>query len=328
MKRLLACMMLPCVLVCARIGFAQAAAPENADAFNSKVWELTSYLKGTPTQIRDRLNGEVERLRAKVQETHQNIRESRADSLRDQQACVDKLHATPAYQQLAAQEKQAKADLDQARANGSPTDRIEASSRYNKLRTAVQKLDSGAVNHCKEMDADLKRLHEYESNLKRYNTALDTATQWRQGLLRAIRNGFCMKGPLKVGSSGVLPEAKVLKVVGPHSALLFYKAPQLLKQGKEEEGVQTFSAIEWKVKLLVTGIDTKNLKVDQTIPLDHNLVVTKSEDDEKEGQIYDAKAAPTDIDRLLQTIVPLKSDSATGAGKTVKSIGASEPEQK
>ncbi|HZL35249.1 MAG TPA: hypothetical protein VFC78_08060 [Tepidisphaeraceae bacterium] len=310
---------------CARAAQAPATSPA-ADPFDSMVWELTTYLKGTAPQIRDRLNGEVERLNAKIQETQTNIREARADSETDQQGSIAKLRALPAYQALEAREKTAIAALEAARKDGTPADRIIASSRYNKIRTDRLKMEKDAANKSPEHVADLKRAREYEDSLKRYQQSLRKAHAWRNELLQSIRNAFRMQavgadqgGPLTSGSSGILGEVTVLRVDGPDRLIVAYSAPQILGRGKDEEGIATHPVHFWKVKLLLKGINTTGLKEDDITTIDHNFVVDNVLDDEKEGRVFSAKAAPTDADRLMAMIVPLKEEAIKSEARNPKS---------
>jgi hypothetical protein len=290
---------------------ASAARATNDDAaLDQKQWELTPYLKGTAPQIRDLLNGEVERITGRIKSTEQKIAEGKNDCKADEDATLERVHKSAAYQKAAAETKKAEEDLAEARKSGSSSDRLEASSRFNKGRVAMEKLEHGALTTNTTLDEDRHRVSELEKDLKRYRQTLDKANKWRDELLQATRNGFCIKAPVKPDSKGILGKVTVKKVVEKGTALVEYEAPELLAQEKDDEGMKIFHARFSKIKVLVSGIDTKGMKAGATVYLDRTFVIKSIEDDEIEGKEYVASPLPSDTDKLLDTIVPLRTASS------------------
>ncbi|MDB5305162.1 MAG: hypothetical protein JWM97_2711 [Phycisphaerales bacterium] len=289
---------------------ATAARAADDAAFDDKQWELTPYLKGTAPHIRDLLNGEAERITGRIKTTEQKIVEAKNDCKADEEASIERARKSPAYQKAAAETKKAEEDLAAARKSGSASDRLDASSRFNKGRLAMETIEHEAVTTNTTLDEDRHRLYLLEKDLKRYRETLDKATKWREHLLEATRNGFCIKGPVKPDSKGILGKVTVKKVIDKETALVEYDAPELLAQGKDKEGIQTYSARYSRLKVLATGIDTKGMKAGETTFLDHTFIITKIEDDEVEGKEYVASPHPSEADKLLDLIIPLRTASA------------------
>jgi hypothetical protein len=298
------------VTVMAGVLWCAGAARAADDSGDQKQWELTPYLKGTAPQIRDLLNGEVERITGRIADTERKIAEGKDDCAADEKASADRVHKSAAYQKAAADTKKAEEDLAEARKSGTSSDRLDASSRFNKGRLLMETLEHDAVVKNTTLDEDRHRVYELEKDLKRYHETLDKATKWREHLLEATRNGFCLKGPVKPDSKGILGKVTVKKVIDKNTVLVEYEAPELLEQGKDSEGIQTYSARFSKIKVLASGIDTKGMKAGETTYIDHTLVVTKIADDEAEGKEYVASPMPSDADKLLDLIIPLKTAAA------------------
>src|ERR1700760_1828881 len=71
-----------------------ATAPESLDP---RIWELTDYLQGTAGEIRDKMNGEVERLAVKVRDTEGAIKQGNIDCANDEKDALEKMHKTEPY---------------------------------------------------------------------------------------------------------------------------------------------------------------------------------------------------------------------------------------
>ena len=90
----------------------------DADPFHGKQWELTSYLKGTAPQIREKLNGEVERLIIKIRQTEAEIKKFTHAAIVDEQDAIEKVRQSAAYKQILAEKNKAEQDLEAARKAG------------------------------------------------------------------------------------------------------------------------------------------------------------------------------------------------------------------
>jgi hypothetical protein len=295
----------PLVAACAQDGASHEFGEHN--------WELTSYLKGTTSQVRDRLNSEVERLTARVKGAQRELDDARSDVKSDEKAAVARVKKTSPYVQNETEMKKAQGDLEQARAGGTPQQRVDASSRFNKHRLALEKMEREAVLNDKTLDQDHRRVRELEKDLARFNDSLAKATKWRQELLDAIRVGFCIKGPVKTNSHGTLGKVMVKKIIDPHKAVVLYDAPELLDRGKDHEEIATFSAKIQTLELTVSGIDASGMKAGEPTYLDQNFVITKS--GEEGNETYTARAKPSDVDELFAAIVPLRDEPAEEGAK-------------
>ncbi|HWE02267.1 MAG TPA: hypothetical protein VG326_07620 [Tepidisphaeraceae bacterium] len=286
------------------------------EAVGTREWHLNDYLAGTPEHIRSTLNGEVERLIGRIKEAQGEIKRAHADCETDAKVAVDQLHASAAYKQTVAERKQAEADLAAARAGGSAEDRMSASSRFNKSRFAIEKMEKDAIVNCKPLLDDQRRAYELGHEVKRLQEALDKATKWRTELLEAVRNTFALRLPVDVGSEGILPRAEVETVLDGDHVLMNFEAWSTKGPGKEKEGLTSFSIVTKKVRLLLSGVDTKGMKQGDQKNFDRSFVIADKTADGA-GTVYVAVPKATDVDKLLDAIVPLR-DSLTGS-QNVKS---------
>src|SRR5579862_6399766 len=120
---------------------ATAPSKTEPDKMETHGWELTPYLKGTSSDIRDKMNGEVERLAVKVRETEAAIKQGNIDCDNDEKEALAKLHKSAPYIQAAAERDKAAADLETARKSGTAQDRLNASAKFNKARAAVEAME-------------------------------------------------------------------------------------------------------------------------------------------------------------------------------------------
>jgi hypothetical protein len=288
-----------------------------ADPFSGREWELTPYLKGTAPQIRDKMNGEMERLIAKIKETQESIRIGNADAQSDEKLALDKLHKNPVYQKAAAEKAAAEADLETARKGGSAQDRMDASSRFNKARLAIETMEHDAVANNEALSRDHHAVFDAQKDLKRYTDALTKATAWRDQLLDATRNGFMLRGPLAEGSKGTLPRVTVEKVVGSDAAMVGFDLItfDMSKPPKDHEGIKEFPATKARIHVLVTGIDVSKLKAADKLSFDRVFVVRAVKKDAQNGTVYEVKPFPADADKLFEMIVPLRDSLPAAKAK-------------
>ncbi len=137
------------------------------------VWHFTSYLKGTTSQVRQQINGEVERLMARTRATKKAIADYKAAIKADEKVSIDRLHNDGRYVQQKADLKQAEADLETARKTGTPQDRLDASARCNHLRASIEQTESDAMAKDQALTDDRDALKEQTAGLKRHTEALE-----------------------------------------------------------------------------------------------------------------------------------------------------------
>ena len=278
------------------------------DVSDRHVWELTPYLKGNSSEIRELLNGEVERLAARVRETDAAIKRENIDWANDERDALARMHKTPAYVKAAADKAKAEADLETARKSGTTQDRLEASSHFNKLKQVLETFDHDAIVKSEDVSRDRQAVAEAQKELKRYNESLDKAVIWRSELLNDTRNGFMLKAPIVDGSKGTLPRVTVQKVIDGAHVIIEFDALTIdtSRPGKDIEGIKVFSATKSKVLLLVSGVDTNGLTKDDQTNFDRNFVINGTTAGDRGEVIFKADPSPEDVDTLFRTIVPLR----------------------
>jgi hypothetical protein len=286
------------------------SAPSDAspNSIAPHAWELTPYLKGTSAEIRDKMNGEVERLAVKVRETEAAIKQENIDCTNDEKEILAKVHKSEAYRQAAAEANKAAADLEVARKSGSSQDRLTASARSNKAKAVLDTFDHDALVKSDDLTRDRHALADSQKNLKRFNESLDKAVVWRNELLDDTRNGFMMKAPLVDGARGTLPKVTVQKVVDDKHVIVEFEALTVDTDhpGKDIEGIKVYTVTKSTELLLVSGVDTKGLKKDDRTNFDRNFVIKGSTLSETGQTIHKALLAPEDSDDLFEKIVNLR----------------------
>lgn len=295
--------------------------PAPARVESTKYWELTDYLRGTPPQVRDKLNGELERLSAKVNQTQRALAEAERECELELKKTEDRAHRSLQYQQLVNEKTQADAALQAARKSGSPEERVEASSRFNRARVALEQFDRDLPSQSPALAEARKKADEIAQDLHRLREGWAKAGAWRNDLLDAIRNGFRLRAPVVENSKGTLPGVTIERINDAQNMLVDYDAIAFGASGKDEEGVRTASAHTVPIKVLVSGIETAGFKQGQQIDLDREFIIERRDSSDSDGLIYAAKPYPSlDIDQLFEVIVPLRVQvvkPATPAGSTV-----------
>lgn len=274
------------------------------DAGTEVTWQFTSYLKGTTEQVRQQINGEVERLTAKTRTTQKAIADYKVAIRADEKAAVDHLGQDARYLSLKSDLKKAEADLETARKSGTPQDRLDASSHYNRLRASVEQMENDAMAKDQALNDDRAALKEQTAGMKRHREALDRAQKWRGTLLDAIRMSVRLKWPLKPGDAGMLGKLTPRQIIDAHTILIEFEAYEEVGKGPVKEDIQEVDVIPHRVKMLVTGIDTKGLTEKQPFELDKTFSVEKTDDD---GRYVVTQTPPSALDEFFEKVIPLRT---------------------
>lgn len=284
----------------------------------ARKWEFTPYLTGSTASVRDKLNGEVERLMMKIHDTQEQVRITNSAMAADEKKAVDKLHKSLDYRTALAEKDKAAADMEAARKGGSSSDRMDASSRFNHARLAIEKMERDAMSSSTALAQDRLHSGELQKDLRRFNEALAKAKKWRDELLDSIRNAFCLRSPLRKGSKGILPRATVVKILGGHEAIFDYDAIELMSRGKDVEGIQSFTVRSHPIRIDVKGIETAGMKEGQPYDVDH-VVEVEGAKPGNEMIVYIAHPSPGEADDLFAQLVPIRETvAAAPADKAVR----------
>jgi hypothetical protein len=226
--------------------------PDPADHY----WNIASYLKGTPTEVRAILDKQVIEFDDKLVTVLADIRQNERDAQSQADEALNILRATPAYKSLQAQADAAKAELETARTSGTSLEnRMAASSKFNHLKAQLDKLDRQAV--AKTSVASLKAAREkLEARADTLYTNRGQAFVWRQKLINAILVGQTLRGELVPGKSvGLIKGAKVERVMEDRSVLARFTLILSHKIVGEREGVKQIQGRATDVRLLLRGLD-------------------------------------------------------------------------
>jgi hypothetical protein len=303
--------LLLCSLGCfaASVAAAEPPARDERVVIGTRTFQLSQYVKGTPAEIRQMLQGPVDEFVAKVKDARARMAAAEADVEAARQAAVARAHTSPRYQQLAADAEQAESALEEARRSGTVRQRLDAGSRLNRVRAELDKIDKSAVASDREVPRLEARLQEERQSVQRCTESLKKATTWRDQWSYAIECTFRMNAPVRIGRAGVLPTVKVLKPPGPgHEGLLvLYEAPERQNLGDKIEGIQTVNVVMKPVPLLLAP-DTpgaKEAKAGDVLKLYRSYRVEGMTTD-ADGPVYVTARHEADADLLMEEIVPLR----------------------
>jgi len=288
---------------------AEPAADTRSDSTNpadQHVWELTDYLKGTAPKVRDQVNGELERLTAKQKALRQHSSAYDAAILAEQAAVTNSVHKSDAYQKLAAEKTQAEIDLKTARESGTAQEKLDASSNFNRIRSAMEKMETSAVANDVKIPQLLKDKKEEQQELKRCDDAVSTAQKWRDKLISALRDTFKMKWPLTPGAAGILGIVTPVDDPDANGVTVEYVAYEPVETGATQEGITQIRAIFHNVRLHLTGIDTKGMSKNTPVALDRNFTIVRRARGDEPERTYEARPAKDDVDRLFELLIPLR----------------------
>jgi hypothetical protein len=266
-------------------------------------WELTKYLHGSTAQVRDQLNGELERQLTHKAETLKQIDAVSKELKTQETEAVEFTRTRPDYLKLKQERDEAEQALKTARESGTAQQKLEASGKYNRARVALEKMEKDAPATYTQA-ADLRaKLKDLDASLKRSDEAIGKATEWRDELLDSSINAFKLAGPFHPGDEGVLKRVTCEKIIDGQTAIVSSE----LQWGKgqrvgEKEGIALIEMNFRRVKFKVSGIDTSHMKEGQDFAFNHNVRILKGGGDD----LYLAAHHVNDVDQLMDTIIPLK----------------------
>lgn len=294
-----------------------------------KTFRLGKYVKGTAAEIRQMLQGPVDEFVEKTQTAKKRAAEREAALAAAKEAAVPRVRQTPAYQRLVTSAAEAERDLEQLRRSGTTRQRLDASTKLNRFRAAMDKMDRDAITGDAEVARQAARLAEERESVARCEQSLEKATVWRDQWVYAIECTFRLDAPVGVGDEGVLTTVKVLEPHGPkhEGVLVEYEAAEQTGLGKEIEGIQTVNVVMKKHRLLL-GPDTpgaKGARSGEVLELFRNYRIESATTD-ADGSVYVAARRPADIDALMTEVMPLRPKDAPdvfkGKAKPVRSGGS------
>jgi hypothetical protein len=277
----------------------------------SEQWELTKYLHGSTAQVRDQLNGELERQLTRKADTLKQV-EAVAKELKVQETeAIEFTRTRPDYLKLKQERDQAEQALKIARESGTAQQKLEASGKYNRARMALDKMEKDAPTTYTQA-ADLRaKLKDLDGSLKRSDEAIGKATEWRDELLDSTINAFKLVGPFRPGDEGVLKRVTCEKIIDAQTAILSSELPWGKGQRVgEKEGIALLEVNYRRVKFNVSGIDTSHMKEGQDFAFNHNVRILKGGGDDLHLAVHQVN----DVDQLMDTIIPLHAPAAVLPG--------------
>jgi hypothetical protein len=292
---------------------AAAPPPENQSSATEPReinWTISGFLKGTPPEIRDTLQNQVEEFKQKTAEARREVEERKQAIARARGHVLATLRATAEYKRLLAESKDAERAMEQTRARGaSGAEKVAAGSKFNKLRSALEGMEKTALARDERLADHRRRLAAEETSLANREESLRKARAWRDDLIDGIVHGFRMRGPLRAGSEGTLPKAKVVEVLGRNGAVLEYFADEQILGSENREGIEHLKVVGrvFRINVPADAVAGESLKAGDVVTLHQTFeVVGNTAGSRASDVIYVVRRKPAKQDRLLELCVPLK----------------------
>ena len=294
----------PAAAVLALLHLVTSAAAEPQPTFR-----LGKYVKGTGAEIRAMLQGPVDEFTTKTEEAKKRLAECEAAIAAAREAAKPRLRGTKKYRELEASAEAAQRELERVRQSGTARQRLDASSRLNRLRTTLAKMETDAVASDPEVARLKARLAEETESVERCQSSLEKATAWRDQWVYAIECTFRIPAPVQVGSHGVLTTVKVLKPNTPthEGVLVEYEAAEQTGLGGVVEGIQMVNVVMKKHRLLLAPETpgAAGSKKGDVLELFRTYRVESMTAD-ADGPVYVTARRPHENDALMAEIMPLR----------------------
>jgi hypothetical protein len=289
-----------------------AAAQAKAEDPNQKVWELTEYLKGTPTQLRSSLYKEIIRIMRVSRETHRQLADAQAELGADSKSVIARAHERPEFKALFAQLEQAKQELDRARTGASTEERMAASSKFNRVKADIAALEKNALRDDRQVSADQKLVNQLAAEATAQKKSLNKAVDWKDTVCNAVEFPRRLRWPLHIGDKGFLGDL-VIWDIGDDGFSCLYDAFEITSEGHNAEGIVDLNGNHHEVALLVQGVESRSLKAGGNINLDRTFVIVRKKMT-GDQVMYVLRPSPLPDDTLWKVISADVTEEELNAG--------------
>lgn len=215
---------------------------------------------------------------------------------------LNALHKTEPYKKAKADVEKAAADVEAARRGGGATrQRMDASSRLNKLKAAVAKLEKQVEKDSTLEVADLERVTATKRAAS-FRAGAIKAFDWRRELVDAMYASATLRGPVQDGETiGMLRDVTVVEALDHGSVLVKFNLMEEVAQTDKGEGISSIKLEGFKVNVLVTKADIKAARPGEQLKLNQTFRVTKTVR-VRDQDVIVVERYPTDIEYLLDLV--------------------------
>jgi hypothetical protein len=296
---------------------AALAAPHAEAQADQTTWKLFGYIHGTAQQIADQINSQVIEQARRRDELRTRVTELRAEREATEQKLIQTTRESAQYKALKDDAEKAKTALTSARASEDTASALASGSRYNHDAGEMAELERKAIASSPLLKSIRETLLAKEDLLTRAEVSLQQAVDWRLKMIDAMRGSFCMPGPLKIGSKGILGWVLVEHVLSSDSMMVTYKeqseADGERRPSDAGDGIVTVKVWVREVHLLVRGINTKAMIDGKKARLDTAFELT----DERAGigrepdTVYVVEPKDDPLNTLFVAIESMKDPPTT-----------------
>ena len=284
---------------------------------SAREWQITSYLHGDADALRQQLKREVSRLAQLYNEKSQSLRETVSELESDTKRRLVLLGKTDNYRQAAEELRQAKEDYEAAHRLDDSQARVRSSSRLNKAKAAVARMEKDAVAEDREITKDYKRITAIQQEQADIKRSLIQALQWRNHVVSVTRNDCLLKWPV-VGEKGTLGTVRPVAVDGRGIVVDAEIYEEVSPARPAGEGFAETLVRTHHVRLHISGMHTGSFELGKPACVDVTFKGTRilaPSDDGKEQ--FAIERQPDDEDYLFQQI----DDLPPNLKRTLEMIG-------
>jgi hypothetical protein len=296
MKRFLPALLIPFYfIVLPNLARADAPTTIPTEQLESVHWQFSTFLKGTTGQVRELINGQLEQQLARKASLRKQIDEANdAINTKLDQMATKTAASDPAFAAVRADAEKQKGLLDTARKEADSTATIKAQNALTDDNSKIHDALASQAAADPDITARKKQISDAKASLVNVESGVSKASKARDQILDGLRMSIKLPGPPATGRKGILGRVKPTKIVDANSFVTDYDAVEVTGDDPSAKSPDGFKAVKGKLhkcKLLVTGVDTSQMKVGTEIILDQFFVITGTQEVAKSTVYVVAPAA-------------------------------------
>ena len=199
-----------------------------------KIWSCGDT-KGTTDQVVRQLNGQIEDAWNHLEASKSALEHSHRQEQQLVEAALSRARVGSEYLRIATDRDIAKKTLDSARASSDVKTAMDASSRFNLARQALQRIENQAVKNDLWVNNEKKNERQLSHNVDEADSALQKVAKWRSKSIIAFENSFMPEWPV-VENNEVYIDLAVVCKAAPHRVLFLVGAAEQTDYQKNFSG--------------------------------------------------------------------------------------------
>jgi hypothetical protein len=259
------------------------------------VWRISDQLKGTPRQLQHMVNGSVEEAWARLADARQALALKQEQIATESAAISKSVHETQTCKTQLALEKQAEAELKQAREQQDIPGALNFGGQANLAKQEIKKLEDKAMRNDTQLSQSREFAADYAHKVTDAEASFLKSAQWRSRIVHSVRYGCSLTWPINDGEDCCFNYGRV--VTSKNGQIEFESEAEELIPDTEQKnargdgiGIATYHVHPIHVVIdTPTGVSANPGAV---IPIKGAYKIAGSPDDTGEVPIYHAQPDP------------------------------------